>query len=611
MDRDKLFRYLNQRYCSKRDMLSRIPLGVQPESLWQDLLNFRRSRSTTLSLFSHTGFPYWYMTTENMISASEKIIEALMEYEVETGAAVEAPPVSTLEEVFYTSFVEGAQITMQEAMDFLTGDLPPRSIEEQMISNNRMAGSYAGAILYRSIDPALLQELAFLLTDGMDNGGHEYRTTADVDFASADEEAFEFPGPHVIPECVAELCTYLSDRTVHPLIKAAVAQAYVYFIRPFPEGNERLGRILSSMILQRAGYGFFGEVSLSALIARKSYAYYEAMSNVMRTENGNDMTYFIEFFLDLLSRAVDERRLRIRQREEASRQAEQELARTVLAPPPAPAPLPEPQEAVPGVPAFEKLETARAEEQAPEEDDPLKGFTPVSELWTLGDDSPPGNEESDFDEALCLARVQDVLYEMSERCGELTKNGTLMLLRMMDRGVRIFTAEDLRTELNISPKQSGNLIQRLKERGVIENCEERNNRCMLYRFATNIPPLMPRDYNPEVIDRVKELIGSRSQKDRRVGEIISGCMAKGIITLVDYGGIGDGDKMGNDMLLPLRMGLLTKLAPCVYRINRAIPEPDFALVKELPQYAHLISPVYLPRGCFFPAGFPFIIAWTA
>ena len=78
MDRDKLFRYLNQRYCSKREMLSRIPLGVQPDALWQDLLNHRRSRSATLPLYSHTGFPYWYVTTEKMISASEKIIEAIM-----------------------------------------------------------------------------------------------------------------------------------------------------------------------------------------------------------------------------------------------------------------------------------------------------------------------------------------------------------------------------------------------------------------------------------------------------------------------------------------------------------------------------------------------------
>lgn len=103
-------------------------------------------------------------------------------------------------------------------------------------------------------------------------------------------------------------------------------------LRPFPEGNERLGRVLSSMILLRAGYSFFSDVSLSALIARKSYGYYEAMANILREENGGDLTYFLEYFLELLSRAVDERRLRMTQREEQARQAEQSWRRRPLHP---------------------------------------------------------------------------------------------------------------------------------------------------------------------------------------------------------------------------------------------------------------------------------------
>ena len=104
MDREKLFRYLDRRYCSKREMLSRIPLGVQPDMLWQELLNLRRSRSTVLPLYSYSGIPYWYVTTEKMVAASEKIIEALMEYEAEVNPAAEPTQASTLEEVFYTSY---------------------------------------------------------------------------------------------------------------------------------------------------------------------------------------------------------------------------------------------------------------------------------------------------------------------------------------------------------------------------------------------------------------------------------------------------------------------------------------------------------------------------
>ena len=98
MDREKLFRYLDQRYCSKRELLSRIPLGVQPEQLWQELLSHRRSKSTSLPLYSCNGMPYWYVTTEKMVSASEKIIEGLMEYEAENAVPSDMPQVSNLEE---------------------------------------------------------------------------------------------------------------------------------------------------------------------------------------------------------------------------------------------------------------------------------------------------------------------------------------------------------------------------------------------------------------------------------------------------------------------------------------------------------------------------------
>ena len=52
MNREKLFKNLEKRYTSKRDMISRIPLGVNPDSLWQELLNLRRSSSTVLPLYS-------------------------------------------------------------------------------------------------------------------------------------------------------------------------------------------------------------------------------------------------------------------------------------------------------------------------------------------------------------------------------------------------------------------------------------------------------------------------------------------------------------------------------------------------------------------------------
>ncbi len=330
MDKERLFKHLDQRYSSKRDMVTRIPLGVQPETLWRELLDRRRSRSAILPLYGLNGTPYWYVTTDKMIAASEKIVEELYETDTEYDPFTGPASVSTLEEIFYTGFVEGVQLTMQTAMEFLTSGLPPRDIEEQLITNNRQAGSYAAANLYRTIEPDFLRELVYILTDGMDTGGHDFRAADEVDWISPDGETYVFPSAYIIPDRVSELCAFLAMPDVHPLIKAAAAQAYILVLRPFPEGNDRLSRILSCMILIRAGYTFFGDISISALIAKRSYAYFEATANILREENGGDLTYFIEYFLELLSRAVDERKLRIRQNEERDRQAERELARSAL-----------------------------------------------------------------------------------------------------------------------------------------------------------------------------------------------------------------------------------------------------------------------------------------
>ncbi|MBP3878352.1 MAG: Fic family protein [Lachnospiraceae bacterium] len=221
-------------------------------------------------------------------------------------------------------------MTMQEAMQFLQGDMEPGDVREQMIVNNRSALSFAGSNLFHPIDEEYFRMLAMILTQNMDGGGREYRGTDWVDIPSMMGEPYEVPPASEIPDRVKEITGFLADHTVHPLIKASAAQAWVLAVRPFREGNERLARLLSNVVLVRAGYTFFGEISLSGLIARNGYPYYNAAANIMRAENGGDLTYFLEYYVVLLSQAVEERRRRKKKQEEENRKAEEELARTAL-----------------------------------------------------------------------------------------------------------------------------------------------------------------------------------------------------------------------------------------------------------------------------------------
>ena len=574
MDRDMLFRHLEQRYTSKRDMISRVPLGVQPDALWQELLNQRRSKSTVLPLYSYKGTPYWYVTTDKMIAASEKIVEALYENEVDYDPYAEPPTVSTLEEIFFTSYVEGSQMTIQAAMDFLTGGQPPRDIEEQLITNNRVAGSYASANLYRPIEAGLLRELITILTDGMDEGGQDYRTTETVDYSPADGEQFSFPSARTVPDRVGELSAFLASPQIHPLIKAAVAQAYMIILRPFPEGNERLGRVLSSMILLRAGYAFFSDVSLSALIARKSYGYYEAMANILREENGGDLTYFLEYFLELLSRAVDERRLRMTQREEQARQAEQELAKTPLASAPSP-PVPSPD----GSPHERRAIAPQTEPaQAEEVVSDLSGFQAVA----LTD-----NPESGIDRT-AQGTPMELLTRYAQDTTKIIGQMSAFLLMGMKAGKMQFTTAELAEAMHIIPRQFSSSIRYMKEQGIIQ-LERRDSHQKYYKICTEeeskallnpqAQPVETGGYDQDVLDRVDELVQSNSPKDKRIGGLLLECMARGEITVDDYAAIGESSKWFGDMQLASQLGLVEKTSPQRYAILRHLKTGALSLSK--------------------------------
>ena len=123
MDKERLFRYLDRKYSSKSEIIPNIPLGENTDAIWAEILQNRREHSIELPLVNVNGDAYWYILTNRMISASEVIVEELMEQENNTEPHTSS--VSTIEEVYYTGFMEGAQISVQDAMEFLQSGEEP------------------------------------------------------------------------------------------------------------------------------------------------------------------------------------------------------------------------------------------------------------------------------------------------------------------------------------------------------------------------------------------------------------------------------------------------------------------------------------------------------
>lgn len=93
---------------------------------------------------------------------------------------------------------------------------------------------------------------------------------------------------------------------LHPLLVVAIFVVTFLEIHPFQDGNGRLSRVLTTLLLLKAGYAHVPFSSLESVIERNKEAYYLALrqtQGTLRTEAPNWQPW-LEFFLASLSEQV-------------------------------------------------------------------------------------------------------------------------------------------------------------------------------------------------------------------------------------------------------------------------------------------------------------------
>jgi len=110
---------------------------------------------------------------------------------------------------------------------------------------------------------------------------------------------------YLTPKEVSELVMWtqqaLADRTYHPLLVIANFVVEFLKIHPFLDGNGRLSRILTNLLLLQAGYAYMPYVSHEKLIEDSKTEYYIALRKSQVTFKTADETIapWIAFFLQV------------------------------------------------------------------------------------------------------------------------------------------------------------------------------------------------------------------------------------------------------------------------------------------------------------------------
>ncbi len=94
---------------------------------------------------------------------------------------------------------------------------------------------------------------------------------------------------------------YNSETEVHTLIKVASFVYEFLSVHPFQDGNGRLSRLISTLLLLKNGYKWIQYVSFEHEIENQKNEYYKVLRSCQAQRPNEDVTVWIQFFLSCLS----------------------------------------------------------------------------------------------------------------------------------------------------------------------------------------------------------------------------------------------------------------------------------------------------------------------
>lgn len=116
------------------------------------------------------------------------------------------------------------------------------------------------------------------------------------------QTATPFDTPFMMRELVTWVNEAIKERFWHPLIVIGVFIVHFLTIHPFQDGNGRLSRALTTLLLLKAGYDYVPYCSIESIIEANKSSYYAALRNTQKSIWTDDVDYepWLAFFFSTL-----------------------------------------------------------------------------------------------------------------------------------------------------------------------------------------------------------------------------------------------------------------------------------------------------------------------
>jgi Fic family protein len=229
--------------------------------------------------------------------------------------------VATIESIGSSTRIEGSKLTDRE-VEKLLSNLEIKSFASR--DEQEVAG-YAEVmeLVFRSWEDLAVTEnhirqlhrdlLAHSQKDEWHRGAYKTSPNNVVAFDDSGRQigiVFKTATPFDTPRLMAELTEWVgtarTDRWLHALLMIGVSVVVFLEIHPFQDGNGRLSRILTTLLLLQAGYAYVPYSSLESVIEQNKEDYYRALRQTqatIRTRKPNWQPWLL-FFLRALQQQM-------------------------------------------------------------------------------------------------------------------------------------------------------------------------------------------------------------------------------------------------------------------------------------------------------------------
>lgn len=220
--------------------------------------------------------------------------------------------------------IEGIRTTETRLRQLMEERTVPRNRDEKEIAGYRDALNIVHENFeYIPLTPNYILQLHKILLSHTDSGfGGSFKNVQNY-ISATDESGRRFTlftpvAPYETPEAMQEICDEynraIGEGKVDPLLIIPVFIHDFLCIHPFLDGNGRMSRLLTTLLLYRAGYEVGKYISLEAKIAKNKDAYYAALEDAQAGwhEQQDDPTPFIRYLLSTIVAAYRDFDERIR-----------------------------------------------------------------------------------------------------------------------------------------------------------------------------------------------------------------------------------------------------------------------------------------------------------